>query len=123
MGYCTQYNLCTSAGIPGVVVPEDIISQFRNQCEGAEYAIDDGGGCSESCKWYDHEKNLVDFSLKHKDVLFTLDGTGEDNDDSWILYVQSGKSQLCNGRIVYDEFDHAKLLADIRDSKIDNIID
>lgn len=117
MGYYTQYGLSIQQG-----GDDTLIKQFRAESEGANYAIDDDGSCNDSCKWYDHEKDLKEFSLKHPNVLFKLEGTGEDNGDAWELFVQGGLSQVCRGRLVFDKFDHAKLLAEIRESKIDKVI-
>lgn len=123
MGYYTQYGLDIIQA-PGYSRDEanNLIRQFRKESEGAHYAIDDDGRCDESCKWYDHEKDLKAFSLKHPNVLFKLEGTGEDSGDVWELYMQAGHSKLCKAKLVFEKFDHSKLLADIRESKINKVI-
>ena len=116
MGYYTQYELSIQRG------PDDLIKELRAEYEGANYAFDDDGVSQDMCKWYDHEKDLKAFSIKHPQALFKLEGVGEESGDNWQLYVQDGLCQRCVGRIVFDEFDYDKLLADIRESKIDKIV-
>ena len=103
MGYYTHHTL---------EVPyenEGLISVFREECEGAVYAIDDNGYCEESTKWYDHEKDLRKFSKKHPDVIFTLKGEGEESGDLWVEYYKAGKMQRCKAKIVYDDYDDSEL--------------
>jgi len=42
--------------------------------------------------------------LKYPDILFTLEGKGEESDDLWISYYQNGKAQHCQAEIVYPEY-------------------
>lgn len=122
MGYYTDYGLSIIRSGYDREKTNGLIKEFREENENAKYAINDDGDCDNSCKWYDHEKDLKEFSLKHPNVLFKLEGTGEESGDEWKLYVQAGHSQVCRGRIVFDEFDESKLLAEIRESKIDKVI-
>lgn len=39
------------------------------------------------------------------------------------IYVKEGFIQECRSRIIFPEFDKSKLLSDIRDSKIEKIIE
>ncbi len=119
MGYYTAYNLNVLEGGDEF----EIIAEFRKYSESAKYALDEEGCCDETCKWYNHETELVSFSKKYPDAIFQLQGEGEENGDAWKLYVKDGHSQLCKARLVYDEFDKGKLLADIRNSKIDKVIE
>lgn len=112
MGYSTRYNLTILEG--GV----EMINEFRRTNRNATYALDEEGSCNDDCKWYDHEKDLKDFSINHPNALFLLEGQGEESGDEWKLYVQNGHSQMCKGKMVFPEFDKGKLLADIRDSKL-----
>ncbi len=115
MGYYTQYTLSILEG------DQEIIKKFREENQNANYAIEDDGSSSDSCKWYDSDKELIAFSLKNPKVLFLLEGIGEENGDEWKLYVQDGHTQKCKGTMVFPEFDKAKLLAEIRDSKLKSI--
>lgn len=62
-----------------------------------------------SCKWYDSEKDMREFSKKYPDVLFKLSGQGETNEDMQEVYFLDGKMQMCPAIITYDKFDEAKL--------------
>lgn len=119
MGYYTSYTLSVLEGGD----EKELISEFIKDSDGAMYAIDEYGDTLESCKWYDSNSDLIEFSKKHPDVIFCLEGDGEDREDSWKLYVKEGKSQECRAKLVFPEFDKNKLLSDIRDSKIKKIIE
>jgi len=106
MGYFTSYSL--------EIKPDDlsnkIIAQLRDDSEGAKYAFDDDGDCQEDIKWYDHERELKEFSSEHPNKLFILRGEGEDPGDLWIKYFKEGKVQKAIAKITFDEFDESKLL-------------
>lgn len=128
MGYYTSYKLdiIDPEGVHGPNQRRenlDIIDQFRKENDNAAYAIDEEGHCQESCKWYDSEKDLVEFSKKHPKTLFKLRGEGEESGDLWELYVQDGIKQFCKAKVVFDKLDYPKLLSDIRESKINKIIE
>lgn len=117
MGYYTTYNLSMVEG------DEKLINEFRNFSESAKYAINEWGDGEESCKWYDSNEELVKFSKLHPEAIFCLEGEGEENGDSWKLYVKDGHYQECRAKLVFPEFDKGKLLAEIRDAKIDKVIE
>ena len=119
MGYYTSYTLSVIEGGD----EEQLISEFRKESDGAKYALDEDGDTNESCKWYDSNTDLIKFSKKYPDAIFCLEGEGEESGDNWKLYVKAGHYQECRAKIVFPEFDKAKLLADIRDSKIDKVIE
>jgi len=63
----------------------------------------------EPMKWYDHETDMIKYSLSKPDVLFVLDGDGEDSGDIWRKYFKNGKMQPALAKIVFDNFDETKL--------------
>ncbi len=103
MGYYTYYTLQIIKG------NGELIKEFRNQNDSAQYAIDEYGNSNTQTKWYSSERDLIDFSLNHPDTLFKLSGEGEDSGDIWDLYVQNGKTQFCKAQIVIPPFDPTKL--------------
>lgn len=119
MGYYTSYKLSVLEGGD----EEQLIKEFREDSDGAEYAIDEDGYTNESCKWYDSKSDLLKFSVKRPEAIFCLEGEGEENGDVWKLYVKDGHFQECRAKMVFPEFDRAKLLADVRNSKIDKVIE
>ena len=61
-------------------------------------------------KWYDHKISMLAMSKEFPDVLFTLTGEGERNDDMWKEYYKNGRFFLAKAVITYPEFDEAKLV-------------
>ena len=116
MGYYTKYDLSIIEG------DKNLIKIFREEYSSAGYALEADGQCNEECKWYDAQKELTEFSIKHPTTLFLLEGVGEENGDEWKMYVQDGHSQMLKAKMVFPPFDKAKLQADIRESKINKVL-
>lgn len=60
-------------------------------------------------KGWEHNNIMIDLSLKFPNILFTLHGEGEENDDLWRKYYLNGKIQVEYAQITYGEFDKEKL--------------
>lgn len=121
MGYVTNYSLSAMApvslkevkgvdaqGNPASVFIEqlfdiDAVKRQLKDLSGYRYLFED------SCKWYDHEEHMREISIEYRDVLFVLEGEGEENTDIWIKYFKNGKMQDCRAKIVFDDFDESKL--------------
>ena len=109
----------------GIEIPADVRVSFDEQLgleiqleqvlnqddfgEGYGPLINFVNGNADSCKWYDHEKDMIQLSKLFPSVKFTLRGEGEEAGDLWIRYFLDGKKQVCQARIVFDEFDPEKL--------------
>ena len=122
MGYETRYSLdvgivkvlkevkgIDSYGNPATIFVEEYIDHEKLENEisklsGYSYLF------SDSCKWYEHEKDMRTISKKYKDVLFKLSGEGEESGDIWVKYFKNGKMQSCPARIEFDPFDESKLI-------------
>lgn len=103
MGYNTSYRLeCIDTAIVAAWIES-------GESEEADYALTDDGSTNESCKWYEHEQDLLALSAKHPDVLFTLHGEGEEAGDVWRKYFLGGKVHAPKTRIVIPEFDPKEL--------------
>lgn len=116
MGYYTRFSLSIIEG------DDNLINEFRNFSENAKYTIDEDGDSEESSKWYSYHEDITKFSKTKPDAIFCLEGEGEESGDNWKLYVKDGHSQECRAELVYPEFDKGKLLSEIRDKKIDNVL-
>ena len=103
MGYYTRHELEVIEG------EHSLIAELVGENEEAAYAIDEDGSAEESCKWYDHEKDMRAFSKKHPEALFRVSGEGEESGDIWAEYYRAGKMQACKAKIVIPEF-NAELL-------------
>lgn len=100
MGYYTEYSL--------EVNHKDelkIIEQLRAENENTKYAFCNFGEANDAIKWYDHEKDLREFSKKHSTAIFTLKGNGEESGDIWVKYFKNGKMQASRAKLVFDKFD------------------
>lgn len=112
MGYQTSHELLVLKRDNQKLVPfdsMDIIAELREFSEEADYALDDSGETNESCKWYDHEKELREFSTRYPDLIFKLHGEGEESGDLWDEWYKDGKMQKCKAIITYPDFNQSKL--------------
>lgn len=126
MGYETSFNLTwekqkefkdipncphtfTSAFCPecgtakGVVPLSDAIAVYIEDHTEMRYAIDLNGASEESCKWYEHDTDMIEMSKDFPNVLFKLHGEGEEVGDIWDSYYLNGKSQDHKAKIMIDE--------------------
>jgi hypothetical protein len=106
MGYYTAFNMSVVSKIPE---NRNLIQEFRQVSTGAEYALDMGGGSKTETKWYNWEEDLRKFSAKFPNVLFLLEGEGEENGDLWKAYFKGGKMQLCKAEVTYPKYDENEL--------------
>lgn len=102
MGYYTRYKLKSE--------DESLIQELRQFSEDAAFAISENGDTVNETKWYEFTEDLIQISEIHPDNLFTLSGEGEESGDVWICYFKYGKSQMCKGKITFDEFNEAELI-------------
>lgn len=106
MGYYTHYELELLKG----EVTEELIQELENK-DVIGYALEiDLTSCDESCKWYRHDKDMIDISKKFKEHIFKLSGEGEENGDIWVTYYKNGKLQHEKAKITFEEFDENKLV-------------
>jgi hypothetical protein len=116
MGYATRYTLRVDFTVGGKVAAlrdseplDSLLIALREENEDARHALDDDGSTSESCKWYEHQAQMKEFSAKHPTVLFTLHGEGEENEDIWNEYYLGGKLQVAKAQMQIAPFDPKKL--------------
>ena len=71
-------------------------------CSPEAIADDEAEYCFyEAYKWYDHNKDMIEISKQFPDILFILDGTGEDHEDIWRTYYHNGKYEETYARIAF----------------------
>lgn len=110
MGYSTSYQLDVRHIDDRAADVDAIIPDLRGTNFEASYAVDEYGNTNNSCKWYDHERDLKEFSKGYPSFVFTLHGEGEESGDLWDKYFVAGKMQECRAEVVYEAFDPAKLI-------------
>lgn len=114
MGYSTMYSLSVLNKSPEENY--DLIAQLMKvarDLDGEEadilFALDVDGGCMQACKWYDFDEDMARYSTYFPDVVFELDGVGEESDDQWKAYFHDGKMQKVMATITYEPFNPEKL--------------
>ena len=120
MGYQTKFDIHIEGTIEKWVTGVDKDGNTVEVNIGSEMDADDiiaeisdhAGYISvteEPIKWHDHDGDMILFSEKYPNLLFTVYGEGETSDDMWCTYYQNGKSQEVRAKITYEPFDPAKL--------------
>ncbi len=104
MGYRTEYTLDVIKG------PKGLINELRKISDNASCSIDCEGITLCETKWYNHEIDLREFSKLSPEVVFKLEGLGEDRSDSWVKYFKNGLVQESIAKVTYDEYDENKLI-------------
>lgn len=105
MGYYTEYEL----QLEDTDSPIKIIDTFRKDCPLAKVAFDGNGEFNTDIKWYSHKEDLLNISKKYPEVLFILEGVGDNADDVWRLYARNGKSFRAMAKLIYPEFEEELL--------------
>lgn len=107
MGYYTSYTIessddgmveCPTCGTCGALTHELGIEE--------QIGYDPFG---EANKWYHHEEDMRAYSKKFPDVVFTINGEGEESGDVWVKYFKNGKMQKEVAEIQLAPFDEGKL--------------
>ena len=134
MGYYTNYNLSVRPRKNGMYFTKDTISALNLAVSQLE-VFDDGSfedsGWRAYAKWYDYEDDMIALSAKFPDILFELNGDGEESEDFWIEYFCGGRHQYCPGKIVYEEPDMDSLIGkddfedeiSVDDSELESLLD
>lgn len=108
MGYSTSFEMSVYEG-------DKTIAEILNENEdfgGLDYAVDSDGETSDSVKWYKHEADTLELSVKYPDITFQLNGEGEDQGDVWRKYFRNGKVVSVYAQITFPELDLRSLKED-----------
>jgi hypothetical protein len=108
MGYYTYHTLDIKNYSAEEFDKNQIIEALLEN-EEMEYALGHDLSGGESCKWYDHDKDMCEFSALYPGVLFIMYGEGEESGDIWVCYFLNGKYQYEKAQITYNEFNPNKL--------------
>ena len=101
MGYYTRYELEV---IEGNDYKTDYAEGISNE---SGYDCNLFGG--EEFKWYDHERDMISYSVKHPNTVFKLTGYGEDSEDMWVAFFKNGKMHKSQAVITFEDYDESNL--------------
>jgi len=107
MGYFTDYKLEIHQDPKNQT--DEIEKYFTADENEDEYWYNLLDGACDSMKWYNHDDDMLHISRLWPDVVFRLEGNGEENWDWWVKYYKNGKMQTCRSKITFGEFDEQKL--------------
>ena len=87
--------------------PVDLLTKYtvtQQLLQETDMPLDpDGTG---SMKWYETPyRELLEFSKLYPDLIFCVNGSGEENSDIWEEYYWDGKSQRLEAEVVVPPFD------------------
>lgn len=99
MGYYTRHELSIINGRDQSVDYENELTELTQY----------GRLFDDEIKWYNHEKDMIEFSKKHPNTLFMLYGEGEENIDIWKEYYKNGKTIRHIAEVVFPEFNENQL--------------
>lgn len=114
MGYYTNFSLKVVEIIRGVEIEVDEL-QFPEFNEEIMY---DGelsiqeliDGNVDFMKWYDHEEDMIKISKKFPNLVFILDGDGEESGDIWREFYMNGNTYSWRLFIERPNFDPEQLI-------------
>jgi hypothetical protein len=116
MGYYTKFRLIASNDHSDCKQARDLAQAALITMESAGVEIGYGYDFlkdllddDNDAKWYEHEQNMREWSARAPDVLFTLEGEGEEAGDVWKKYFKDGKMQICRAVLTFEPYDPAKL--------------
>jgi len=112
MGYYTQFDLSVFVKSGNNLLhckdSEKIIKSLREYNEDASFALHDNGESFQELKWYDHIRDMQDFSTLYPEHVFVLHGVGEDNEE-WQAYFYRGLCQIEVVQKSFEPFDSDRL--------------
>lgn len=111
MGYYTYYDLSIDEGSneEQAKAESDI-----NALKGANSFIWEAYHEGVHAKWYDHDEEIIEFSKLHPNIVFSLEGDGEETGDQWFKYYKNGKYQYDPAQIIFEGY-HPSLLTDYKE--------
>lgn len=113
MGYYTNFSLKVIEIIEDAEIEVDEVEfpEFneKNMYDGDLSVQELISGYSDSMKWYDYEEDMIEISKKFPNLIFILDGNGEESGDIWRKFYMNGKTYSWQLIIEKPNFDPEKL--------------
>lgn len=101
MGYYTKHKL--------IFFENDFSDDVDHEKGIAEQTNGYSDCFGEEIKWYDMEESMINYSKKYPNIVFCIEGEGEESGDNWRHYFKNGKSQKVKAKITYEPYDESKL--------------
>ena len=111
MGYYTEYSLDVNN-----VETENQFNELNKSMHEMEiigYALDEGSYSEatkiayfypcDSVKWYSNSEDMQKISIQFPDMVFKLEGHGEEFGDFWREYFHNGESEHCRGNLTFEK--------------------
>ena len=120
MGYYTSFYI-NAEGYPNELTEDEAnklcedmklripVESYGGDIGVGNYPCQWGVDAELEAKWYDFDRDMIALSLNYPEVLFTVEGRGEDQNDMWIHYYYDGKAQRDGIVITMNRFDIRKL--------------
>lgn len=110
MGYYTDYDLEVQGS-------KEDIEKFDEDIESYNIEFVSGYGKVQAVlegefkevKWYEHDGDMVTLSEKYPNLLFILNGVGEEFPDFWRKYYKNGKFVEVRGEVTFSDPDLTSL--------------
>ena len=110
MGYHTNYFLTvTPMGMALYEAVDAILGCVNGYFERNGLENNAGSWLDLDDTWYNHEEDMLAISKQFPELLFVLEGEGENNDDLWKQYFRNGKTLFCPAYSVYWPFIEARM--------------
>lgn len=101
MGYLTQHELeLVGQSNTNIDYHEKEITKISDYTENVFHA---------EYKWYNCEKDMLEYSKLHPNLVFKVTGVGEEFPDIWAAYFKNGRMFKEEAKIIYPDFDESKL--------------
>ena len=119
MGYCTRFEMAAKEATTGYDVDP------RIEAEIAKKIYEDVWGCmsyrgwspdsfdsifGDEMKWYNHEDDMIALSKEYPDIIFVLEGVGEEFPDAWRMWVCNGELEKVHAEVIYPMPQNAKFM-------------
>jgi len=119
MGYYTKFDMAAKDAKTGYDVDPHIEAEIAKKiwCDiwGCGLYRDWTPNCFEdifgdTTKWYDHEDDIIALSKEYPDIIFVLEGVGEEFPDAWRMWAHNGEWEKVHAEITYPMPQNAKFM-------------
>lgn len=111
MGYYTSHSLDVK-NVESENQFNELVNAMR-EMEIIDYALDAGSYsedtkcayfyASDEVKWYSSSEDMEKISIQFPDMIFLLEGHGEEFGDFWRNYFHNGEHEYCQGHLSFDK--------------------